>query len=143
MPGNIVVRELHWALIGLLCACGGGRTSLDMLPGREHPISADASIRHDSRPPHCEWSLSPPVMYPAMMSAECVSAGDMDGDGDLDLVVGNLNAGSVSVFLNRGDGTFAPQVTYKDFQPQSLTLADLDGDGRLDVVVSNGNGGSG
>jgi len=81
-------------------------------------------------------------MYPAMMSAECVSAGDMDGDGDLDLVVGNLNAGSVSVFLNRGDGTFAPQVTYKDFQPQSLALADLDGDGRLDVVVSNGNGGS-
>ena len=66
-------------------------------------------------------------MYPAMMGPVCVSAGDMDGDGDLDLVVGNLSAGSVSVFLNRGDGTFAPQVTYKGFQPQSLALADFDG----------------
>jgi hypothetical protein len=124
--------------VGLLCACGG-RTPLDLLSSQSHPGLADSGLGPDAAAAHCAWELAPQVLYPALMSPESVAAGDMDGDGHLDLVVGNLNGGMISVFHNQGDGTFAPQVTYKNFEPHAVALGDFDGDGRLDVVASNGN----
>jgi hypothetical protein len=46
-----------------------------------------------------------------------IAAGDFNGDGRMDLAVSNAGsypdgAGTVSVLLGNGDGTFAPQVTY-------------------------------
>ena len=35
-----------------------------------------------------------------------VASGDLDGDGDLDLVTTNFHEGTISVLLNNGDGTF-------------------------------------
>jgi len=68
------------------------------------------------------------------------AAGDIDGDGVQDLVLG-LAGFSVSVLLGHGDGTFASQVTYDSgnhFANDSpVALADLDEDGRLDVVSGN------
>ncbi len=60
---------------------------------------------------------------------------DMDGDGDLDIVCSNLDSEDVSVLMNHGDGTFAPESFYTlgdDFQ--DTKIADVDGDGDLDVV---------
>jgi hypothetical protein len=42
------------------------------------------------------------------------------------------------VLLNRGDGTFAPQVQYGAPFPFSITSADLDGDGDADLATGNG-----
>jgi Bacterial Ig-like domain (group 3)/FG-GAP-like repeat/FG-GAP repeat len=79
-----------------------------------------------------------------------VAAADMNGDGKLDLVVGNwcLNSsvclyqqqGAVSVLLGNGDGTFQPATTYPTGggSPGSLAVADVNGDGHPDVVVSGG-----
>jgi hypothetical protein len=36
------------------------------------------------------------------------SLGDLDGDGDLDLVTSALVSEAFTVFLNSGDGTFGP-----------------------------------
>ena len=41
-----------------------------------------------------------------------VAVGDFDGDGSPDLAVANSQSGTVSVFLNTGNGTFMPQVMY-------------------------------
>src|SRR5262249_118184 len=69
--------------------------------------------------------------------------GDFNGDGRVDLAVGNAFAGpessdSVSVLLGNEDGTFKSGVTYPvDFGPYSLVSGDFNGDGRTDLAVVN------
>lgn len=68
-----------------------------------------------------------------------VGTGDLDADGDPDLLVG----GSNRLFVNQGDATFVEQVdaiagwpTFGDEDdPAGVAQADLNGDGRLDVVI--------
>ena len=72
---------------------------------------------------------------------EYVRAGDMNGDGAPDLVVANNVAGTVSVVLGNGDGTFrAPQDIAAGTRPLGLALADIDRDGQLDILVTNATG---
>lgn len=73
------------------------------------------------------------------LNPQSVALGDLNGDGKLDVVVGNEGSDghwSVTVFLGKGDGTLlAPDEVF--VEPTSwVALADFDGDGRLDVVVA-------
>jgi hypothetical protein len=66
---------------------------------------------------------------------------DLDGDGDLDLLVNGLGHGT-RVFANNGKGEFkelTPQTTglSSNAGSMSLALADIDGDGDLDLYVAN------
>ncbi|GGF10995.1 FG-GAP-like repeat-containing protein [Hymenobacter cavernae] len=84
---------------------------------------------------------------PVGPGASVVKLGDIDGDGDLDLLVGNLYDetgvanNQVSVRLNNGSGSFSgdQQVTVT-YYPGSLALGDVDGDGDLDLATANNNG---
>ena len=64
--------------------------------------------------------------------------GDLDGDGKLDLVFTNRVAGTLTVLLGNGDGTFrtAPNVTTGAI-PAAVALADFNSDGILDIAVVN------
>ena len=70
-----------------------------------------------------------------------VAAGDVNGDGRLDLVVASedFNFGFfVQVFLGKGDGTFQPLTPVRtDFGPTSIVIHDFSGDGRPDLVVTH------
>ena len=64
---------------------------------------------------------------------------DLDGDGDLDLLVNSLGGGS-RLFRNDGRGAFTEDTQcglFRAFGATSLALADLDGDGDLDLYVTN------
>jgi hypothetical protein len=74
-----------------------------------------------------------------------MDVGDVDADGDIDIVVGtedtaDNNRAANFYFRNLGNGTFAVHYiessTERD-NTENIRLADLNGDGYLDVVVTN------
>jgi hypothetical protein len=81
------------------------------------------------------------IKYAATSFSDAIVAGDFTGDGHLDLAVAdapNEIAGTVSVLLGNGDGTFQPAIQYRvGWQPYSLVAGDFAGDGHLDLVTAN------
>ncbi|WP_186766454.1 FG-GAP-like repeat-containing protein, partial [Phaeobacter marinintestinus] len=67
-----------------------------------------------------------------------VSLGDVDGDGDLDMVV--ANSGGNTVWTNDGAGSYSLSQTLGLATSFGVSLGDVDGDGDLDMVVANSNG---
>lgn len=66
--------------------------------------------------------------------AQGVAAGDVDGDGDADLLVANLFANTVTLRRNGGGVFGGPETIVVGPNPHTVVLADLDGDGDLDLI---------
>lgn len=65
-----------------------------------------------------------------------VALGDVDGDGDMDALVGN--EGADELWLNDGDGRFTlSHQSWSRRHTLSVFLVDLDGDGDLDAVTAH------
>jgi hypothetical protein len=99
-----------------------GRSGVLFVPG-----SADGRLLDlDSR-------FSPLTLPPAAFDA-----GDLDGDGRLDLAVVHGAAGSVTLLHGTGQGTFVEEILGDRTlfgQADDVAIADVDGDDDLDIVL--------
>jgi PASTA domain/FG-GAP-like repeat/FG-GAP repeat len=76
---------------------------------------------------------------PEALACSCsIAIGDLNGDRRPELVVGNEFRADVSVFVNRGEGSFQRPIQFRTGrEPISVALGDLDRDRELDVVTAD------
>ena len=68
------------------------------------------------------------------LDPEGVAAGDLNGDGKIDLAVASVNGGLTHVLIGNGDGTFNTPVFYPTQGNRDVVMADFNRDGKLDVA---------
>ena len=66
-----------------------------------------------------------------------VSAGDLDGDGDIDVVATARNDGQVYWYEWQGPDSFVRHPLLSVNQPIGVWCGDLDGDGDADIAVAH------
>ncbi|BFM09775.1 thrombospondin type 3 repeat-containing protein [Halioxenophilus aromaticivorans] len=65
-------------------------------------------------------------------SSTSVAAGDLDNDGDIDVIFGGSDSGTV--YLNDGTGNLSEAFTVPGLYGDYITLGDIDADGDLDAL---------
>ena len=117
-------RSLGVRGCAVLLACAG----LALTPGA-------AALSATSAP-----SFAAARSYATGDGPESVAIGDLNGDGKPDLATANLiyRTNTVSVLLNRGDGSFQAKLDYRTGgDPYSVVIGDLNGDGKQDLATAN------
>jgi hypothetical protein len=93
-----------------------------------------------------DGTFGPHIDLPANSLPKSIGLGDLNGDGRPDIVVTNttyptcctFEGSTISVFMNLGDGKFAPrQDIFVGGNPFSLLVRDLNGDGKADIATAN------
>lgn len=149
-PAQRVVLAAALSLV--LLGCSSKATGATSTSGASSGGTSGGSgcVPHDAGETAGPWSgFAPQWATPLGQAAYSVVAGDLNGDGKLDLIVVTQGASDLSllqnqmgtpeidVLLGRGDGTFVAGVPILMTEsPQFVAIADVDGDGKPDLAVA-------
>jgi len=87
-------------------------------------------------PGHGNGTLGPPVVTPLNIAAIAAAAADFDGDGHLDLALGQAISTTLRILRGRGDGGFdAGEVLNSDGGDVIPKVGDFNGDGHPDLAA--------
>jgi hypothetical protein len=94
-------------------------------------------------------NFSPRTNYPLSFQTEALVAGDVSGDGILDLVALGIDVRGLSasrsvraaLLLGKSDGTFATATDLNITIEGSIFISDVNDDGRADIVVTSADAG--
>ncbi|WP_426241460.1 FG-GAP-like repeat-containing protein [Nocardioides sp. LHG3406-4] len=126
-PAGLVVRDLN------------GDAVLDMAVGSSSSLRLTVTILLG----HGDGTFAGGTPTDAGTRSSDLAAGDLDGDGDADVVLsaGPTGGSTGRVLLGNGDGTFAAPATFATSGlPRSAAIGDVNGDALLDVMVAAGTG---
>ncbi|MBU0985530.1 MAG: ankyrin repeat domain-containing protein [candidate division Zixibacteria bacterium] len=98
----------------------------------------DKALRefHATRPTSDRIALRRSEQHFEPVRTNSVGLGDLDGDGDLDLVCANMGENDSRVWLNTGSGIFTATDQLLTREGHGVVLNDADGDGDLDVFIT-------
>lgn len=106
-------------------------------------LNATAPLLNGSGAQTCQPFI-PATFYLENRDAGALVAGDLNGDGILDLATVTLDAKlhpNLTILLGKKDGTFLAGKTYPigiDNPSSPLAVGDFNGDGKLDLVAASG-----
>jgi hypothetical protein len=82
-----------------------------------------------------DGTFQKPAFYTTQLSYS-VAVADFNGDGNLDIVVANLNPSTVDVYLGKGNGTFKAPISSSTTEGSYfVTTGDFNNDGKLDIAI--------
>ena len=91
-----------------------------------------------------ELSQRRPDRAERFVGADCVSLGDVNGDGNLDIVAGSSDSAGIGLYLGDGSGVnwtwHECELPFYGDWTVRVKLVDLNDDGNLDIVASCGSG---
>lgn len=116
---------------------------------QDHDLDALAAICGNDKPVATLWlnnsagGFAPDVQPFPTGCAATLELADLDGDQDLDLVIGTVGPSAVTVWQNDGAGHFSQSATFAGADRQLLgadvlLLGDADDDQDPDILLANG-----
>lgn len=119
---------------------GSGKLDIVIAKGRHWPLASRILLNdgHGRFPLSHDLAVTPYRSYSAVLA-------DVDGDGNLDVVLSSDAPDPKVVYLNDGKGNFRFGSTFgrPEWPTRNVAIADLNGDGLPDIIVANRYGASG
>ncbi len=120
-------------IVELVAGDFNGDGHLDVIGTRQVGVNQQATVFLNNG----DMSFAQSSFTIPEVSPQNPSVGDVDNDGDLDIVFPQGTAGINSVMmLNNGDATFASRPIIDPPRGSGSALGDIDGDGDIDLILT-------